>query len=365
MTESLLKSTCLHEVHVALGARMVDFAGWEMPIQYRGIVEEHRAVRERAGCFDVSHMGRIEISGPDCVPYLQRIVTCDVAALAPGQARYTLICVEDGGILDDTILYCRRYDSFLLVCNAANTPAVLGWLAQWRWPEHQVQLEDRTAATGMIALQGPQAAGHMDALASRPVSQEVAYFQWTEAAAAGGPALVLRTGYTGEDGFEIVAAADHAVRIWSLLVDRGVQPAGLGARDTLRLEAALPLHGNDISLETNPVEAGLSWAVARDKPPFCGQEAIRAAAERGPRRRLIGFEVTGRGIPRAHCPILADGRRIGESTSGGFAPTLRKGIGMGYVEAARAAVGTPLEIDIRGTLVPAVVVRRPFYKRAR
>lgn len=360
-----MKTTCLHARHEALGGRMVDFAGWHMPIQYQaGILEEHRAVRESVGMFDVSHMGRIEFSGADCVPYLQRFFTCDVAALQRGQGRYTLMCTEDGGILDDTIVYCRRPDSFLLVCNAANTTPVLAWLRQWKQPGQRVNLQEVTAVTGMIALQGPESPRILSQLADPAVLEGLAYFHWTETGVRGSQAAVARTGYTGEDGFEIIGTAPHVEALWDSLVELKVSPCGLGARDTLRLEAALPLHGNDISPRTNPIEAGLGWAVALEKPAsFLGQAAIRRVKEVGPERRLVGFELRERGVPRAHCPLLHDGQAVGEATSGGWAPTLRKGIGMGYLPMALAKIGTPIEVDIRGTRAPATVVRRPFYKR--
>lgn len=357
-----MNQTCLHSRHEALGARLVDFAAWHMPIQYQGgILKEHTAVREAVGMFDVSHMGRVEFSGVDCLPYLQRIFTCDVGVMEPGQGKYTLICTEEGGILDDTILYCRRPDSFLLVCNAANTPPVLKWLQRWKEPGHAVRIQDMTAATGMIALQGPKSPGIMTQLATLP---DLPYFHWTETALHGGQAAIARTGYTGEDGFEIIATARHSEAIWDRLVELGVAPCGLGARDTLRLEAALPLHGNDISAKTNPIEAGLGWAVALEKPAaFVGQEAIRKAKDAGPERRLAGFELIERGIPRSHSPLLHESRPVGEATSGGWAPTLKKGIGMGYLPAALAKVGTRIEVDIRGTQAPGTIVRRPFYRR--
>lgn len=362
-TAGPLKTTCLYQSHQALGARLVPFGGWHMPVQYSGILNEHRAVRTAAGCFDVSHMGRVEFTGPDCVPYLQRIFTCDVARLEPGQGRYTLICVEDGGILDDTILYCRRPDSFLLVCNAANTPAVLSWLTRWKSSDLRVTLEDRTAATGMIALQGPGAVAHMAALAEPETVRDLPGFQWVETRVADGKAIVARTGYTGEDGFEIIASTEQATALWGRLMERGVTPCGLGARDTLRLEAALPLHGNDISLETNPVEAGLLWTAALEKGPFLGREAILKVKEAGPQRRLVGFELTERGIPRQHHSILFQGQRVGEVTSGGYGPTVNRGIGMGYVSPEMAKPGIDIAIDIRGSITPARTVRRPFYKR--
>lgn len=361
-----LNTTCLHSRHVAAGGRMVDFAGWHMPIQYQGILEEHRAVRETVGMFDVSHMGRVEISGPDCLPYLQRLFTCDAAAIPPGRARYSLICTESGGILDDTILYRRRPDSFLLVCNASNTPPVLDWLERWRGTGQQVTVQDVTAATGMIAVQGPTSPGVVAAFAGNDVVEQLAYFHWTETQVGIGQAALARTGYTGEDGFEIISTARHSEDLWDKLTEAGVTPCGLGARDTLRLEAALPLHGHEITTETDPIEAGLGWAVALDKPDaFIGQEEIRRVNAQRPTRRLAGFEVTGRGIPRAGCPLLVEGKPAGETTSGGWAPSLRKGIGMGYLPAVAAKAGTSIAIDVRGTVTPAMVVRRPFYRRPR
>jgi len=363
-TPEALKTTCLHDAHLALGARMVPFGGWHMPVQYSGILDEHRAVRTAAGCFDVSHMRRIDFTGPDCVPYLQRIFTCDVASIEPGQGKYNLICVENGGILDDTILYRRAADAFWLVCNAANSPAVQDWLNRWKAPEHRVTLADRTAETGMIALQGPQAEAHMASLGDPAFARKLAYFRWAETRIADIEAVIARTGYTGEDGFEIVLPADRAPELWDILMRRGVKPCGLGARDTLRLEAALPLHGNDISLKTTPVAAGLLWTVALDKGDFLGRSAILREKEEGPAERLIGFELTERGIPRQHHRLLHQGADVGEVTSGTLGPTLNKAIGMGYVRADLAKIGTEITIDIRGALTRAKVVRRPFYKRA-
>ncbi len=356
--------TALHDLHVTADARMVPFGGWDMPVQYQSILEEHRAVREAAGIFDVSHMGRLEFAGADAGGFLQRIFTCDIDAIAPGAGKYTLICTNNGGILDDTILYRRDATRFLLVCNAGNRLAVLNWLNEHKRPGEDVAMDDRTLQTVMIALQGPQSPARLAAVCAPAAAPNPAYFHWAEASIGGRPAFVARTGYTGEDGFEIITDAEAGRTLWQRLAGMEVQACGLGARDTLRLEAALPLHGNDISLDTNPVEAGLSWAVAWDKSDFIGAAALRAIRASGPLRRLVGFELTGRGIPRSHQTILHQGHAVGQTTSGGIAPTLKKGIGMGYVEPPAAKLGTALDIDVRGTLLPATVVRRPFYRRA-
>lgn len=360
-----LQTTCLYQEHLALGARMAPFAGWEMPIQYTGIIEEHHAVRRRAGVFDVSHMGRLSFAGRDCANLLQQVLTCDVAQLAEGRARYALICTESGGILDDVILYKRAPDSFLLICNAANTPAVLAWFDRWKPADQDVTLENRTLATGMLALQGPAAAKHLNGVLGTDYSERMEYFQWTEELWEGQPLFITRTGYTGEDGFELIIAAEQALSLWQALLGQGVAPCALGARDTLRLEACLPLHGNDISPETNPVQAGLLWTVALEKGAFIGREAILQAKKQGVTQRLVAFELTQRGIPRAHCMLLSGGQEVGQVTSGGYSPTLQKGIGMGYVLTAVSKVGTPLQVAIRGTRLPALVRSRPFYKRPR
>ena len=361
---SSLLVTPLHDQHVELAARMVPFGGWDMPVQYLSILDEHRAVREAAGIFDVSHMGRIEFAGAGAGAFLQRLFTCDVSAIEPGHGRYCLLCTESGGILDDTILYRRSPEAFLLVCNAGNRLAVLAWLDRWRQPSDAVAWQDRTLETVMIALQGPQAPQRLADLGGGDLATGLPYFGWAEGAIAGQHAFVARTGYTGEDGFEIIAEAAAGSFIWQALVDGDVTPCGLGARDTLRLEAALPLHGNDISPETNPVEAGLLWTVALDKGDFLGAGVIRQAKEQGPAHRLVGFEIVGRGIPRAHQDLLVDGRSVGTVTSGTFSPTLQRGIGMGYVETSLAKIGIDLTVDVRGAMTPARIVRRPFYKRA-
>ncbi|MBI4497132.1 MAG: glycine cleavage system aminomethyltransferase GcvT [Chloroflexi bacterium] len=365
VTAANLKKTPLYQAHVALGARIVDFAGWAMPLQYTSILEEHRAVRGRAGMFDVSHMGRLNLTGPDAAPFLQWIVASDVRRLSPGHGCYSVICTEGGGILDDVILYCLATERFHLVCNAANREAVVACLRRYLYSFLNAQMEDVTEATGMVALQGPEAARHLALLGDDGprLAETLPYFGCQEATVAGRQALVARTGYTGEDGFELIASAQDLPALWERLRDQGVTPCGLGARDTLRLEAALALHGHDISPETSPLEAGLGWVVHLDKGPFLGYDELVKIKATGPARRLVGFEMTGRGIPRAGYRILRDGTEVGRVTSGGPAPTLGKNIGLGYVPAALAQPGTELTIDIRGTQVPARVVRRPFYRR--
>lgn len=365
MTTSELLHTPLYDAHVALGARIVDFAGWAMPVQYASILDEHRAVRTAAGMFDVSHMGRIDITGTGALPFLQWTIASDVEKLEPGHGLYSVVCNDDGGILDDVILYQLATEHYYLVCNAANRAAVLDALTRYQTKFDGVQFVDVTAATGMIALQGPEAAHHLTELGGDGprLAANLTSFDCAPGELAGVAALVARTGYTGEDGFEIMTAADAVRTLWARLVAQGVKPCGLGARDTLRLEAALPLHGHDIGPDTDPISAGLGWVVSLDKGPFVGYDKIARVKAEGPSRRLVCFEVTGRGIPRAGYALAKDGQQVGTTTSGSVAPTLQKNIGMGYVPASLAAVGAVLDVDIRGTPTPVRIVRRPFYRR--
>ena len=357
-----LSRTSLYETHTSLNARMVPFAGWDMPVQYTGILAETRAVRSNAGLFDVSHMGRLNISGPQSGPFLDWIVTANASDLRRNRARYAMICNEDGGIIDDTVFYCRGEDSYLLVCNASNRQYVVPWLLRWsqeRFP--CATIEDNTEATAMIALQGPSSPEILGRLCDIN-SSSIRTFSATEGIVASVPAFIGRTGYTGEDGFELIVAAPDAPHVWQALMGEGAVPCGLGARDVLRLESALALHGNDIDTTTTPLEAGLDRFVRLDKG-FVGVNALRREKEAGPKRRLVGLEVPGRSIAREGYPILAQGTRVGRVTSGTYSPTLDRNIAMGYVTMEFAGPGQKLQVDIRGRLAEAEIVPLPFYSR--
>lgn len=336
-----------------------------MPVQYAGIKKEHEAVRTRAGLFDVSHMGEILVQGPSAVAAVDRLVTNDVAKLEPGRALYTVCCNESGTILDDLIVYRLEDEKVLVVCNASNREKIVAHFAEHLGLE--TAWNDVSDAWALLALQGPRAVDIMRALDAPPAVLELPSFSVVRATLAGIEAWVARTGYTGEDGFEVFCAADDAATVWRALMeaghDHGLQPAGLGARDTLRLEARLPLYGNDIGEDTHPFEAGLGWVVKLQAADFIGRDALVAIKGAGLERKLVGFEMTGRGIARQGYPILADGKRVGEVTSGSPGPTVGRNIGLGYVPLALSKIGTPLGIEIRGRVVDAVVVRTPFYKR--
>jgi aminomethyltransferase len=362
-----LRRTSLYEQHRALGGRLVPFAGWEMPVQYSGIVDEHHAVRKAAGIFDVSHMGELVMAGPYAEAVVNYLVTNDVRRLSDGQALYTCCCNERGTILDDLLVYRASAESFLIVCNASNREKIA---AHFRAAaEHHCDFEDKSDATALIALQGPAAfavlaQGGSDAAAL----SSLAPFHFRDAIVCNVRATVARTGYTGEDGVEIFCAWDDAPALFSQLVTLGqplgLKPAGLGARDTLRLEARLSLYGNDIDETTNPLEAGLGWTVKLDKGDFVGREALVAVKSQPLPRKLVGFEVRGRGIARSGYLVRdRDGREVGVCTSGSPGPTVGKNIGLAYVPAALAAVGTEILVDCRGKNVEAVVVPTPFYKR--
>ena len=348
MSTTLLR-TPLYDRHVALGARMVPFAGWEMPVQYEGVIPEHRAVRGDSGVFDVSHMGEIEVEGPRALELLQSLISSDLAKVEPGHARYTLLPNERGGIVDDLIVY--RLDEFrwLLVVNASNRDADFAWIKEREISGSDVRsVSDEYA---LLAVQGPKAIERLG-LAPAP------WNSFSEETIDGVQCMVDRTGYTGEDGCEILCMTEDAVQLWDAVLSRGVTPCGLGARDTLRLEACLALHGNDIGPDTDAISAGLGWTCALDKE-FTGADVLRRVKEEGPARKLVAFVMEERAIPRQGMGI--DGG--GEVTSGTHSPTLDVGIGMGYVPAAQAEVGTELEIDVRGKPRRARVVKKPFYKR--
>ncbi|MBK8998434.1 MAG: glycine cleavage system aminomethyltransferase GcvT [Myxococcales bacterium] len=367
MTESL-KRTPLYDEHVKAGGRIVPFAGWEMPVQYAGISAEHEAVRTRAGLFDVSHMGELELWGEHAAAVVNYLVTNDLGRIEVGQAMYTCCCNEQGTILDDLIIYKRAADRILVVCNAGNRDKISAHFA--RAAKDHCEFRDASDDTALIALQGPKA---LDVLAKAGtdlgnVAESLGSFRFRDGKVAGLATTVARTGYTGEDGVEIFCASAEAAALWRALLAAGqgigIAPAGLGARDTLRLEARLSLYGNDIDETTNPIEAGLAWTVKLDKGDFVGRAAISAVKEAGPPRKLVGFEMTGRGIARHGYPLQdAGGAVVGVCTSGAPGPTVGKNIGLGYLPSAMTEIGTAFRVDCRGKAVDAVVVKTPFYKR--
>ena len=357
-----MRRTPLFETHVALGGRMVPFAGWEMPVQYTSILGEARAVRSSAGIFDVSHMGRIDIKGPGAPSFLDRVLSFDAPGLAVGRARYSLICNEEGGIIDDCIVYRREQERFLIVPNASNTPAVLAWLSKWAPPEDEARVDDITSNLSMIAHQGPEAAAILSDLTPIDLSSLKPFF-FAETQVGDIDSLVARTGYTGEDGFELILPKEGAARAWNLLMEKGATPCGLGARDVLRLEAGLRLHGNEMEIATNPYEAGLERFVNPDREGYVAGEALRLIRDHGLSRTLVGFHITGRGIARRGYPIIDGSKRIGLVTSGSYSPTLDRNIGLGYVPTDFSTPGSHFRIDIRGRLVEAQVTTLPFYSR--
>jgi aminomethyltransferase len=368
VAEQVPHETPLAARHDALGARMIDFAGWRMPVQYDSILEEHRAVRERVGLFDLSHMGELMIEGPEAASGLARALVSDPASLAVGRAQYSMICAPDGGIIDDLIVYRLADERFLVVANAGNATVVSDTLAE-RLAGTRAILDDQSLATGLVAIQGPRSVEVLSALTELDLSG-LRYYAIADGHVAGIPALVARTGYTGEDGFELFVEWSRTPELWDALATAvgasDGRPVGLGARDTLRLEAGMPLYGNELDRSTNPYEAGLGRVVKLTKEAdFVGRAALERVASDGPRRRLVGLIVEGRGIARHGYAIRsADGQRpTGEVTSGTQSPTLGTPIAMGYVASADAEPGTALEIAIRDGWVPARVVELPFYRR--
>jgi len=370
MTEpaATLRRTPMYDAHVRLGGRIVPFAGWEMPVQYKGIVDEHQAVRTAAGLFDVSHMGELELAGPYAGQVVNYLVTNDVSRLGVGQALYTCCCNAEGTILDDLIIYRAGDERFLVVCNASNHEKMAKMFASAA--KDHCDFRDLSAETALIALQGPKAFDVL-ALAGADAAKlvELKSFHFRDAVIANVKCTAARTGYTGEDGVEIFCPWADAASLWDQLITLGeplgLRPCGLGARDTLRLEARLSLYGNDIDETTNPIEAGLGWVVKMDKGDFVGRAAIEAIKAKELPRKLVGFQVKGRGIARHGYPLRdADGGEIGVCTSGSPGPTVGLNIGLGYVPTRLAAVGSTFMVDCRGKLVEAEVVKTPFYKRA-
>jgi aminomethyltransferase len=365
---SALLATPLLERHRALGARIVEYAGWLMPVQYAGIIDEHRAVRERAGLFDLSHMGELFVEGPDAGAALAHALVSDPPTLAVGRAHYSMICAADGGVIDDLIVYRLAEDRFLVVANASNAATVSDELAA-RIDGFRAVLDDRALATALVAVQGPAAAAIVAPLTGLDLAG-LRYYAIAEGEVAGMPALVARTGYTGEDGFEMFVDTAGATELWDALLDagrpHGLVPVGLGARDTLRLEAGMPLYGNELDRQTTPFDAGLGRVVALDRDEaFVGRAALEAARAAGPAKSLVGVVVRGRGIARHGYPVHAGERRSGTITSGTMSPTLGVPIAMAYVAPGDAATGTVLEVEIRESRAAAEIVPLPFYRRSR
>ncbi len=360
-----MKRTPLFRQHQQLGGKLVDFAGWEMPIQYGGVVEEYQAVREAVGLFDVSHMGRVTAEGREAEAFLQRVTTNNVSNLAVGDAHYSMVCNPAGGIKDDIFVYRLAATRFLVCVNASNRDKIVSWLFQ-KAPQGDIRISDESDETAQIALQGPQSREVLRALCPSAV-ETLKPRQCVETDVLGARGVVSRTGYTGEVGYELYVPSNKAVAVWDRLMKAGetagIKACGLGSRDLLRLEVGYLLYGNDMDEQTTPLEAGAAFAVDFTKGEFIGSQALLEQKEKGPAKRLVAFELLQKGVPRHEMKIIADGQSIGVVTSGNLSPRLQKGIGLGYVPAQFSAPGAQFQIDIRGRLHPAVVVKLPFYKR--
>ena len=359
----MIKKTPFYDIHQKAGGKIVEFAGYYMPVQYRSITEEHKRVRKSVGLFDLSHMGEFHVSGHGAKQYLQHAVTNDIAKLEIGQILYTCLCYPDGGIVDDLLVY-NMGESYFLVVNASNIDKDFAYLQSLKKSD-DIKLENLSDETALLAIQGPMAEKVMSKLTDFDLANMKYYWSGT-AKIAGVEMLFSRTGYTGEDGFELYFAPKHAEKIWKATYDAAkefdVEPIGLGARDTLRLEMKYALYGNDIDKTTNPIEAGLGWVVKFDKGDFVGRDVLLKTKEAGPTRKSVAFEMIDRGFPRQHYPIIIEGKSVGEVTSGTVSPILDKGIGAGYVESEFAKIGQKIGIDIRGKAYAAEIVKPPFYK---
>lgn len=358
---SELKRTPLRDFHAAHGARLVDFAGWEMPVQYRSILEEHKAVRRTAGLFDVSHMGEVDVKGPEALKFLQHLVTNDCAKLFPGRVLYTVMCYPDGGVVDDLLVYMRAADDYLLCINAGNIAKDVAWI-QTQAGGFACAVTDRSADYGQLAIQGPNAVALVQTLSAVKLS-DIKYYHFANGAVAGVPCLISRTGYTGEDGLELYCAAADTVKLAEAIVAAGapfgLELTGLGARDSLRLEAGFPLYGHEITEHISPLTAGLGWVVKLDKGPFIGSAALQAEKARGSAKKIIFFKTGDRRIVRAGTPVLgADGAEVGTVVSGTLSPLLNEAIGSALVTAAAAK--DALAVDIRGTKLNLQLVKPPF-----
>ena len=365
---SILRKTPLFDIHKSLGARIVPFAGWEMPVQYSGVIEEHKAVREAAGLFDVSHMGELEIKGKDALDFVQLVTTNDAAKLSKGEAQYSLICYPEGGIVDDTLVYRISDEKYMFCVNASNATKDFDWIKKQLKPGMDVEINDLSDSYALLALQGPKAVQILKSLIG-DCAEEIKAFSFAFINLCGDNAMVSRTGYTGEDGFEIFIAPEKAAGLWTELMDKGekfgIKPIGLGARDTLRLEMKYTLYGNDIDVHTTPLDANLGWVVKFDKKDFIGKDALCLQKKEGVKKKLVGLVVEGRGIPRPGYEICTGGKKVGHVTSGTMSPSLGIGIAMAYLEPEFCEAGTSVDIMIRDKAVMAKVVRPPFYKKSK
>lgn len=356
------KATPLNAAHKKLNGRMVDFAGWEMPVQYTGLIAEHEAVRTRAGMFDVSHMGEVEFKGPGALETANRLITNDLSKATDGQALYAGLLNDEGGFVDDVVAYRFNPEHIFICVNAANKEKDFAWMKS---RAKGVVPVDRSDDYAQLAVQGPKAFGLVQGLADQKLDG-VATYRFTTGKVAGVDCIISRTGYTGEDGFELYCPPNHAEKLWFALLEAGkgdLVPAGLGCRDSLRTEMKYALYGNDIDDVHTPLEAMLSWIVKLDKADFIGKAALEKQKAAGVPRKLVGFELTEAGVPRAHYPIVKDGQKVGEVTSGTMGPSVKKAIGIGYVPTALAAEGSTFAVEIRGRPAAAKVVKTPFYKR--
>ena len=358
-----LKKTPLNAVEKELGGKMVDFGGWELPVQFSGILDEHEAVRTRVGVFDVSHMGELTVKGPQALELLQRSTCNDVSKLGAGRIHYNGLLYPNGGFVDDILIYQNDPTDFFLVVNASNSDKDYEWLRQ-QAEGFDAEVRNVSADYAQLAIQGPESERILQPMTDVALA-DMKYYRFGHGTVDGAPAIVSRTGYTGEDGFEVYVAPEHAPRIMNKLVAAGVKPCGLGARDTLRLEAKMALYGNDIDQTTTPIEADLNWIVKLEKGDFTGSAVLRREKEEGPARKLAGFEMIDRGIARHGYPIVAGTEEIGVVTSGTHSPTLKKAIGLAYLPLDRSAQGSEFSVLIRGKEARARVVPTPFYKRAK
>lgn len=365
MSEINLKKTPLNEEHRSLGAKMVPFVGWDMPVQYTGVIDEHMAVRTAAGIFDVSHMGEIEVKGKDALAFLQKITTNDVSKLEEGQIHYSGLTYPEGTFVDDLLVYKFTNDHYLLVVNASNTDKDFEWCLKNK-AGFDVEVINRSPEYAQIALQGPEAEKILQPLTDLTLA-DIKYYWFKTGKVNGAECILSRTGYTGEDGFEVYCELSDAVGIWKAMMKEGksygIKPAGLGARDSLRLEAKMALYGNDIDNTTTVLEAGLGWILKLEKGDFNGKDVLLRQKEEGLKRKLVGFDMVDRGIARHGYDVVKNGKKIGYVSSGSYAPFLQKAIGLAYLPSDMCEIGTEFEIDVRGKNLKAVVVKTPFYKR--
>lgn len=362
------KKTPLYDVHIAAGAKVIEFGGWLMPVQYSGIIEEHKAVRTAAGLFDVSHMGEVSVTGADGLKFLNYLLTNDLSRLAVNQALYSPMCYPDGGVVDDLLVYRLGVQDYLLVINAGNIDKDVAWIEE-QARGFDVVIKHLSDSVAELALQGPKANEILQGLVDFDVHEIKYYWLRQEVNVGGITCLLSRTGYTGEDGFELYCSSDKAVKLWEVLMTHGkpfgLVPAGLGARDTLRFEATLPLYGHELTADITPLEAGLSMFVKLDKENFIGHNALLKQKNEGLRRKIVGIEMVGRGIARAGYPCIIDGRQVGVVTSGSYAPSLNKNLGLALLDISYGEPGTGIGVEIRDKIVDAITVKKPFYKRGK